>query len=71
MYDAWLLSNDSRKKWFPYKLFTQIYPDLEEKKNQLFEEENRVGFSLEDQSSLHSAVDIDDKNTCWSSSSKF
>ena len=27
---------------FPYKFFTKIYPDKEEKKNQLFEEENRV-----------------------------
>ena len=50
--------------------FTKIYPDREEKKNQLFEEEKRVEFSLEDQSSLHSTVDIDDKNNCRSSSSK-
>ena len=70
MYDAWLLSNNSKRKWFPYKLFTKIYPDWEEKKNQLFEEENRVEFSLEDQTSLHSTVDIDDRNNCRPSSSK-
>ena len=70
MYDAWLLSNNSKRKWFPYKLFTKIYPDWEEKKNQLFEEEKRVEFSLEDQTSLHSTVDIDDRNNCRPSSSK-
>ena len=42
VYDALLLSNNSRRKWFPYKFFTKIYPDKEGKKNQLFEEENRV-----------------------------
>ena len=26
-YDTWLLSNNSKRKWFPYKLFTRIYPD--------------------------------------------
>ena len=70
MYDAWLLSNNSKRKWFPYKLFTKIYPDWEEKKNQPFEEEKRVEFSLEDQTSLHSTVDIDDRNNCRPSSSK-
>ena len=70
VYDAWQLSNNSRRKWFPHKFFTKIYPDWEEKKNQVFEEEKRVKFSLEDQSSLHSTVDIDDKNNCRSSSSK-
>ena len=70
MYDAWLLSNNSRRKWFPYKFFTKIYSDWEEKKNQLFEEENRVEFSLENQSSLHSSVDIDGNNNCIPSSSK-
>ena len=70
MYDALLLSNNSKKKCFPYKLFTKIYPDWEEKKNQLFEEEKRVEFSLEDQTSLHSTVDIDDRNNCRPSSSK-
>ena len=68
MYDAWLLSNNSKRKWFPYKLFTKIYPDWEEKKNQPFEEEKRVEFSLEDQTSLHSTVDIDDRNN-WRPSS--
>ena len=53
-YDAWLLSNNSKINWFPYKLFTKIYPDWEEKKNQLSEEEKRVEFSLEDQTCLHS-----------------
>ena len=67
---CWLLSNNSRRKWFSYKLFTKIYPDWEEKKNQLFEEEKRVAFSLEDQSSLHATVDIDDRNNCRLSSSK-
>ena len=47
-----------------------IYPDWEEKKNQLFEEVNRVEFSFENQSSLPSSVDIDDKNNCTPSSSK-
>ena len=70
MYDAWLLSNNSKRKWFPYKLFTKIYPDWEEKKNQPFEEEKRVEFSLDDQTSLHSTVDIDDRNNCRPSSSK-
>ena len=54
----------------PYKLFTQSSPDWEEKKNQLFEEENRVEFSLKGHSSLHATVDIDDKNNCRPSSSK-
>ena len=67
---CWLRSNNSRRKWFSYKLFTKIYPDWEEKKNQLFEEEKRVAFSLEDQSSLHATVDIDDRNNCRLSSSK-
>ena len=62
VYDAWLLSNNSRRKWFPYRFFIKICLDWEEKKNQLFEEENRVQFSLESQSSLNSTVDIDDKN---------
>ena len=70
MYDAWLLSDNSRRKWFPYKSFAKIYPDWEEKKNQLFEEENRVEFNFENQSSLPSSVDIDDKNNCRPSSSK-
>ena len=71
VYNAWLLSNNSRRKWFPYKLFAKIYPYWEEKKNQLFEEdENRVEFSFENQSSLLSSVDIDDKNNCRPSSSK-
>ena len=70
VYDAWLLSDNSKRKWFPYKLFTKIYPDWEEKKNQPFEEEKRVEFSLEDQTSLHSTVDIDDRNNCRPSSSK-
>ena len=64
VYDGWLLSNNSRRKWFPYKFFTKICLDWEEKKNQLFEEENRIEFSLENQSSLNSTVDIDDKNNC-------
>ena len=53
VYDAWLLSNNSKRKWFPYKFFTKIYPDWEKKKNQIFEKENRVEFSLQDQMSLH------------------
>ena len=68
--DAWLYSNNSRRKWFPYKFFAKIYSDWEEKKNQLFEEENRVEFSFENQLSLLSSVDIDDKNNCGPSSSK-
>ena len=36
----------------------------------VFEEKNRVEFSLEDQSSFHSTVVIDDKNNCKPSSSK-
>ena len=69
VYDAWLLSNNSRTNWFPYKFFTKIYPHWKEKKNQPFEEKNRVEFSL-NQSSLHSTVDIDVKNNCRPSSSK-
>ena len=53
-YDTQLLSNNSKRNWFPYKLFTKIYPDWEEKKNQLSEEEKRVEFSLDDQTSRHS-----------------
>ena len=37
VYDACLLPNNSRRKWFPYNIFTKLYPDWEEKKNQLFE----------------------------------
>ena len=70
MYDAWLHSNNSRRKWFPYKFFAKIYPDWEEKKNQLLEEENRVEFSLENQPSLLSSADKDDKNNWRPSSSK-
>ena len=47
-----------------------MYPDQEEKNNQLFEEVNRAEFNLEDQTSLHSTVDIDDKNNCRPSSLK-
>ena len=43
---------------------TKIYPDWEENSNQLFEEENQVEISLEDLSSLHSTVDLDDRNNC-------
>ena len=68
--DAWLLSNNSRRKWLPYTFFTKIYPDWEEKKNQLFEEENQVEFSLANQLSLHSTVDIDDKDNSRPSCSK-
>ena len=70
VYDAWLLSNNSRIKCFPYKFFAKIYPDWEKKKNQLFEEENQVEFSFENQSSLLSSVDIEDKNNSRPSSSK-
>ena len=35
VYDAWLISNNSTRKWLPYKLFTKIYPDWEEQKNQI------------------------------------
>ena len=70
VYNAWLLSNNSRIKYFPYTFFAKIYPDWEKKKNQLFEEENQVEFSFENQSSLLSSVDIDDKNNCRPSSSK-
>ena len=68
VYDAWLLSNNSRRKWFPYKFFTKIYPVWEQKKNQLFEEKNQVEFCLENQASLYSTVDIDDKSNCRPSS---
>ena len=27
VYNVWLLSNNSRRKWFPYKLFTKVCPD--------------------------------------------
>ena len=71
VYDAWVLSNKQRREWFPYKFFIKIYPDQKEKKNQLFEEKNRVEFSLEDQLSLHLTVDIDGKKKkCRPSSSK-
>ena len=55
---------------FLISFFAKLYPDWEEKKNQLFEEENRVEFSFENQLSLHSSVDIDGKNHCRPSSSK-
>ena len=61
VYDAWVLSNNQRREWFPYKFFIKIYPDQKEKKNQLFEDKNRVKFSLEDQLSLHLTVNIDGK----------
>ena len=64
VYDAWLLSKKSKRKSFPYKLLTKIYSDWEEKKNQLFEEENRVEFNLENQTSMHSTVDMDGRNNC-------
>ena len=70
VYNTWLLSNNSRRKWFPYKFFPEIYPDWEEKKNQIFEEENGMEFSLENHPSLLSSVDKDDKNNCRPSSSK-
>ena len=38
VYDACLLPNNSRRKWFPYNFLTKLYPDWEDKKNQLFEE---------------------------------
>ena len=27
VYDAWVLSNNQRREWFPYKFFIKIYPD--------------------------------------------
>ena len=42
VYDSWLLSNNSRRKQFTHKFFNKIYPNLEKKKNRLFEEENKL-----------------------------
>ena len=32
VHNAWLLSNKSRRKWFPHKCFTKPFPDWEEEK---------------------------------------
>ena len=40
VYDAWLLSNNERRKWFPYKKFIKKYPHWEKKRLQIFAENN-------------------------------
>ena len=38
--DAWLLSNNELRKWFPYKKIIKKYPDSEKKMFQIFYEKN-------------------------------
>ena len=59
-----------KKKIVSIQFFANLYHDRGEKKNQLFEEKNQVEFSLKNQSSQHSTVEIDGKNNSRFSSLK-
>ena len=40
LYDAWLLSHNFRRKWFPYKMFISRFPRWEKLRKRLVEEAN-------------------------------
>ena len=40
MYDAWLLSNNTPRKWFPYKKFINMIPEWETQRLLIYNKEN-------------------------------
>ena len=40
MYDAWLLSNNTPRKWFPYKKFISMFPEWETQRLLIWNKEN-------------------------------
>ena len=40
VYDAWLLSNNTPRKWFPYKKFTSMFPEWERQRFLIYSKEN-------------------------------
>ena len=40
VYDAWLLSNNTPRKWFPYKKFISMFPERETLKLLIYKNEN-------------------------------
>ena len=40
VYDAWLLSNNMPKKWFPYKKFTSMFPEWETQRLLIYNKKN-------------------------------
>ena len=40
VYDAWLLSNNTPRKWFPYKKFISMFPEWEHQRLLIYSKEN-------------------------------
>ena len=40
VYDAWLLSNNTPKKWFPYQKFINMFPEWEHQRLHIYNKEN-------------------------------
>ena len=40
MYDAWLLSNNMPRKWFPYKKFISMFPEWETQRLPMYSKQN-------------------------------
>ena len=40
VYDAWLLSNNTARKWFPYKKFISMFPEWETQRLLIYNKEN-------------------------------
>ena len=40
VYDAWLLSNNTPRKWFPYKKFISMFPEWEHERLLIYSKEN-------------------------------
>ena len=40
VYDAWLLSNNMPRKWFPYKKFISMFPEWETQRLLIYNKEN-------------------------------
>ena len=40
VYDAWLLSNNTPRKWFPYKKFISMFPEWEHQRLLIYNKEN-------------------------------
>ena len=40
VYDAWLLSNNTPRKWFPYKKFIIMFPEWETQRILIYNKDN-------------------------------
>ena len=40
VHDAWLLSNDTPREWFPYKKFISMFPELETQRRLIYNKGN-------------------------------